>query len=103
MPRFAPGDAVMIACRYPGAHHRVPNYVKGKTGLIERVCPAFGQPETLARGLDGKPFQTLYRVRLRQIDLWNDYTGSACDTLEIEIFEHWLEPASAYRLERCRC
>ena len=36
---------------------------------------------------------TLYRVRLHQRDIWPDYDGGADDDLEIEIFEHWLEPA----------
>ena len=93
MPRFSAGDAVRIASRDCSQHHRVPDYVKGKTGIVERVSKPFGQPEKLASGLDGKPFQTLYRIRLNQIDLWKDYEGLRQDTLEIEIFEHWLEAA----------
>lgn len=61
--------------------------------MVERVCAAYGQPETLAVGGDGQPLQTLYRVRLLQRDLWPAYQGAEQDTLEIEIFEHWLEPA----------
>lgn len=92
MARFSPGDRVRIAQRYPDAHHRVPNYAKGAVGQVERVCEAFGQPESLAVGGDGEPLQTLYRVRLSQPALWPDYSGTAADTLDIEIFEHWLEP-----------
>jgi nitrile hydratase len=91
MARFDVGDRVRILERYPTAHHRVPRYVKGRRGEIERVCPAFGQPESLAAGRDGRPFQTLYRVRLKQTDLWSNYGGNPADTLEIEVFEHWLE------------
>ena len=89
--RFAVGDRVRISQRYPSEHHRVPNYVKGARGEIERVCDAFGQPESLAVGGDGEPFQTLYRVRLQQKQLWPGYDGTHRDTLDIEIFEHWLE------------
>jgi nitrile hydratase len=32
-------------------------------------------------------------VRISQNDLWNDYAGTEGDDLDIEIFEHWLEPA----------
>jgi nitrile hydratase len=32
-------------------------------------------------------------VHLRQTELWPDYAEDPADTLEIEIFEHWLEPA----------
>ncbi|MCH9020756.1 MAG: nitrile hydratase subunit beta [Proteobacteria bacterium] len=91
--RFAPGDRVRIAGRDPTVHNRVPRYARGHVGVIERVCGAFGQPELLAYGGDGEPYQTLYRVRLEQTDLWPDYAESPQDTLEIEIFEHWLDPA----------
>ena len=91
--RFQKGDRVRIDDRAPAVHHRVPSYVLGRVGVVERLCGTFGQPELLAYGGDGEPAQTLYRVRLRQIDLWPDYAENPADTLEIEIFEHWLEPA----------
>lgn len=87
---FQIGQRVRIADRTPAVHHRVPSYVKGKVGLIERVCGLHGQPERFIRG-DGKPAQRIYRVRIQQQDLWSDYSGTARDKLEIEIFEHWLE------------
>ena len=93
MARFGKGNQVRISDRIESRHHRVPSYVKGHAGVIERVCQAYGQPEQLAFGHSGEPFQTLYRVRLKQTDLWPDYNGSPGDTLEIEIFEHWLERA----------
>ena len=89
--RFQTGETVRISRRYPAEHHRVPNYVKGLTGQVERVCEAYGQPESLAVGGDGEPMTTLYRVRLAQTDIWPDYDGEPSDQLEIEIFEHWLE------------
>ncbi len=91
--RFKPGDRVRIDDRDPPVHNSVPSYVRGHEGVIERVCGAFGQPELLAYGGDGEPFRTLYRVHLKQTDLWPDYAENPADTLEIEIFEHWLEPA----------
>ena len=91
--RFRIGERVRIADRHTSAHNRTPIYARGLTGVVERVCPAFGQPESLAHGGDGKPDRVLYRVRLRQSDIWPDYRGGRDDGLEIEIFEHWLEPA----------
>ena len=61
------------------------------TGTVERVCGKHGQPEKYVRG-DGKPFRRLYRVRLDQNELWSAYEGGADDKLELEVFEHWLEP-----------
>lgn len=90
-PLFNVGQRVRIADRTPPVHHRVPAYVKGQVGIIERVCNLHGEPEKFIRG-DGKPAQRLYRVRIPQSDLWNGYDGTAGDDLDIEIFEHWLEP-----------
>ena len=91
--RFQPGERVRIAERAQPLHNRTPLYARGQVGVVQRVCPAFGQPELLAYGGDGQPDQTLYRVRLKQSELWPDYAGPPRDHLEIEIFEHWLEPA----------
>lgn len=88
--RFAVGQAVRIADRHPPVHHRVPAYAKGRVGVIERVCGRHGRPETFVRG-DGQPPTRLYRVRLRQSDVWPDYAGGKDDTLDLEVFEHWLE------------
>ena len=91
-PRFEVGQRVRIADRTPPAHHRVPSYVKGQAGVIERVSGMHPDPERCIRG-DGKPFQRIYRVRIPQKNLWHSYKGSEGDKLEIEIFEHWLESA----------
>ncbi len=90
--KFTAGQRVRIADRTPPVHHRVPSYAKGQVGIIERVCGVHGEPEKFIRG-DGKPAQRLYRVRIPQTKLWNAYNGTESDLLEIEIFEHWLEPA----------
>ncbi len=90
---FAPGEAVRVRMAEPPGHLRTPYYARGKAGAIERVCGSFPNPEELAYGRDGLPARPLYRVRFRQMALWPDYAGSAEDTVDIEIFEHWLEPA----------
>ena len=89
---FQVGQRVRIADRTPPVHHRVPSYVKGHVGSIERVCGLHGEPEKFIRG-DGKPERRIYRVRIPQNELWRDYEGTDRDRLEIEIFEHWLELA----------
>ena len=91
-PKFSTGQRVRIADRTPPVHHRVPAYAKGQVGVVERVCGMHGEPEKFIRG-DGKPAQRLYRVKIPQTALWDTYDGTERDDLEIEIFEHWLEPA----------
>ena len=64
--RFAPGDRVRVAHTHPPGHRRIPYYIRGKTGRVERYCGAFPNPEELAYGFDGLPARHLYRVRFRQ-------------------------------------
>jgi nitrile hydratase len=89
---FQVGQRVRIADRTPPVHHRVPSYVKGQVGIIERVCGLHGEPEKFIRG-NGEPKRRIYRIGISQTDLWQQYEGTKNDKLEIEIFEHWLERA----------
>ena len=91
--RFEVGDRVVVKSAFPPGHRRTPYYIRGKTGVIERVCGAFPNPEELAYGFDGEPKKVLYRVRFPQQHVWNDYKGPERDIIEMEIYEHWLEPA----------
>jgi nitrile hydratase beta subunit-like protein len=92
-PRFKPGARVQVRRADPPGHIRTPWYIRGHTGEIERLCGSFANPEELAYNRSGLPAQPLYRVRFRQHELWTDYGGPAQDTIEIEIYQHWLEPA----------
>jgi len=67
----------------------------GNPASSSACFPAFLNPEEEAYGLYDRPRVTLYRVRFRQVDLWPEYTGPLHDTVDIEIYEHWLEPAAA--------
>ena len=93
--RFRPGDRVRVRSARPPGHVRTPWYCRGREGVVERLCGAFRNPEELAYARSGLPRQPLYRVRFRQRDLWPDYQGPAQDTVEIEIYQHWLEPAAS--------
>jgi nitrile hydratase len=90
---YSPGDKVTVIRTHPPGHRRTPYYIRGRTGVIERVCGAFPNPEELAYGFDGLPRKTLYRVRFRQKEVWPDYRGPDADTVDVDIFEHWLRPA----------
>lgn len=92
--RFAPGDRVAVRRADPPGHVRTPWYVRGRRGVVERVCGRFGDPEELAYGRDGMR-RTLYRVRFPQVELWPEYGGPAADSVDVEIYEHWLEPVGA--------
>ena len=90
-PRFKPGDAVTVRRAYSPGHLRTPHYIRGHHGIVERVCGSFANPEELAFGRNGLPALPLYRVRFTQRQVWPDYAGADGDTVDIEIYEHWLE------------
>ena len=90
-PRFAPGQAVVVAARESAGHVRTPRYVRGKRGVVERVCGVFRNPEELAAGNRDATRYPLYRVRFAQRELWPAYAGPTGDTVDVELYEHWLE------------
>lgn len=92
-PRFRPGDRVTVLDLGKPGHVRIPWFVRHKTGVVERHCGAYPNPEDLAYGRPGLPPVDLYRVHFAQAELWSGYAGPAYDTLEIEVYEHWLAPA----------
>lgn len=90
--RFKTGDRVRIADRSSVGHCRTPWYTRGKTGIVTEVLGAFGDPGRLAYHKPGLPPLVLYKVRIPQGELWAKYAGPSNDTLEVDIFEPWLEP-----------
>ncbi len=95
--RFNTGDKVVVKRAFPPGHRRTPFYIRGRQGVIERICGAYPNPEELAYGFEGKPEKVLYRVRFMQTHVWPNYNGPANDIIEMEIYEHWLEPAGDKR------
>ncbi len=93
VPAYWPGQPVQVIAAHPPGHRRTPHYIRGKSGVIERYCGTFANPEERAYGFDGLPKRHLYRVRFKQADIWPGYNGPQHDVLELEIFEHWLRPA----------
>ena len=91
-PRFVRGARVRVRAWFPPGHVRTPWYCRGKVGEVERICGRFRNPEQLAYGNREANLETLYRVGFSSSSLWPDYAGSRRDRVEIEIYEHWLEP-----------
>ena len=88
----APGAVVRVRNMQPPGHIRTPQYLRGKTGVIERRLGPFGNPEQLAYGQAGASLP-LYRVRFTMAELWGPAAESPSDTIDAEIYAHWLEPA----------
>ena len=94
-PLYAPGTRVRVRKVDSQGHIRTPHYIRGKSGVVERFVGYFRNPEELAYGRSGEPKCALYRVRFVQSHVWPDYAGGERDTLDIDIYEHWLQPGSA--------
>ena len=91
-PRFGAGDRVRVRDVHPPGHVRTPFFLRGRAGRVVRLQGAFANPERLAYGEDGLPPIPLYLVRFDLAGLWEgDTDAGPRDTLEADIYEHWLE------------
>lgn len=81
---------VRVRAMMPPGHVRTPAYLRGKLGVIERPLGDFGNPERLAYRHDSAPVP-LYRVRFSMGEIWGEQAENPTDTLDAEIFGHWLE------------
>jgi hypothetical protein len=88
---FRSGERVRVRRAYPPGHVRTPFYIRGMVGTVERVVGVFPDPEERAFGRPGLPGRRLYRVRFPQREVWAAYEGATADTVDVEIYEHWLE------------
>jgi nitrile hydratase len=96
---FATEQRVRVRGDRPPGHLRTPWYCRGKVGTVERLLGEFLNPEEEGYGRAHGQRRALYRVRFGMGDLWPDYAGPAHDTVEVEIFEHWMEPFTEVRHE----
>lgn len=94
---MAAGQAVRVRRSFPPGHCRTPFYIKGCTGRIERAVGRFANPEFLAYDLGRAPQPMLYRVRFPMRSVWPDYGGPETDSVDVELYEHWLQPLSGDR------
>ena len=83
-------DRVRVKSMMPPGHVRAPAYLRGKTGEIERALGPFANPEQLAYGLKAEK-HPLYRVRFTMAEIWGDQAEHPTDTIDAEIYGHWLE------------
>ncbi len=74
--RFAPGDWVRARDVQAGHHTRLPRYVAGKRGVIERVHGLHVFADSHAHGLGEQP-QWLYTVVFDGAQLWGAQAASA--------------------------
>jgi nitrile hydratase len=89
-PRFAPGTIVRGKNMHPTGHTRLPRYVRGRLGTIERDHGSHVFPDSRARN-EGENPQPLYTVRFTARELWGDAANPA-DSVHLELWEDYLDP-----------
>ena len=89
--RFDIGDRVRAKNIHPATHTRLPRYVRGHVGVVERNhgCQVF--PDSTAMELGENP-QWLYTVVFEGRDLWGA-DGDPTSKISIDAFEPYLDPA----------
>ena len=86
---FKPGDKVRAKNINPVTHTRLPRYVRGHSGVVERINGCHVFPDTNAHGKGDHP-QWLYTVVFDARELWGDDSDPALK-VSIDAFEPYLE------------
>jgi nitrile hydratase beta subunit len=87
---FQPGDAVVARNIHRVGHTRLPRYVRGKRGVIDRFHGVEPLPDASAQGRGPAP-EPLYSVRFAVAALW----GTAVEgpgSVYVDLWESYLEP-----------
>ncbi|MBI5260220.1 MAG: nitrile hydratase subunit beta [Bradyrhizobium sp.] len=88
---FAAGDRIRAKDIHPPTHTRLPHYVRGHIGRIERVLGCHVFPDSNAMGAGEDP-QWLYTVTFEARELWPDATDPNL-TVSVDAWEPYLERA----------
>jgi nitrile hydratase len=87
-PRFKVGEQVRAKDMHPAGHTRLPRYVRGRVGTVERIQPSALLPDTNAHFLGENP-QHCYGVAFDSTELWG--IGAEAFVLHIDLFDSYLE------------
>jgi nitrile hydratase len=88
-PHFKVGDRVVARNINPVGHTRMPRYVRGRRGMIDRDHGVFTFADTHAMTRDKKP-QHLYSVRFAATELWGEY-ASERDSVYVDLWDDHLK------------
>jgi nitrile hydratase subunit beta len=88
-PAFAVGDAVSVRVFNPPGHTRVPRYIRGKAGTVQRFYGVHVF-EDVGYG-DVPPEQPIYSVRFEAAELWGDAVDGR-GAVYLDLWESHIEP-----------
>lgn len=87
-PKFGLGDRVRTRNLHPSGHIRLPNYVRGHVGVIERIHGTHVFPDTCAHDQGENP-QPLYNVKFAASELWGP-AAQRHEHVYIDLWEDYL-------------
>jgi len=87
--KFVVGDTVRAKNINPQTHTRLPRYVRGKTGVIDKIHGCHVFPDSNSQGLGEDP-KWLYRVKFTAFEIWGD-EHSPKDFIFVDLWEPYLE------------
>lgn len=91
-PAFKPGQIVRVKNYHPSGHTRAARYLRGKTGVVDRVYDSFVFPDTNSSGQGENP-QFVYSVRFDAQEVWGPETSDPAQTIYFDLWEPYLEVA----------
>lgn len=89
--KYKIGDKVRVRTEHVSGHVRAPGYVRGKTGVVVGISPAYPFPDAHAHGVEAEDEPT-YDVRFRSEELWPNSADPAA--VHVGIFESYIERVS---------
>ncbi len=89
--KFKAGDRVRAHSVKPPGHTRLPIYICGREGVVQRDHGVFHLPDSRVAGEGDKP-QHIYSVRFAARELWGPEAPPK-DTLCIDLWDDYLDGA----------
>ena len=91
LPAIEVGDRVRVKDEFVPGHIRMPGYIRGKTGVVVSVSPAYPYPDAHGHGLQS-PWQQTFDVQFSAQDIWPD--GAEAADIQVGVFHAYLEKTS---------
>jgi nitrile hydratase len=87
--KFHSGDKIIAKNIHPLHHTRIPRFIRGKRGVVEKDHGVFLLADTNAHGGPDKP-QHVYTVKFTARELWGD-DAPAKDTVCISLYDDYMD------------
>ena len=88
--QYKSGDRVVVRSDHVPGHHRLPAYIRGKSGVVVGGSPAYPFPDAHAHGVQAADEPT-YDVRFSTADLWPNSADAAF--VHVGVFQSYLQRA----------